>query len=107
MNITHFTVEYIWIFICSFQKVKSVDDYLTANNRMKMFAKLEIGEVVIQISLNENRYRREYLMLRLDGFSTELAYTVWINNNNEMKHCGVAVHACLRGIRMADKLHTG
>ncbi|XP_021357659.1 vacuolar protein sorting-associated protein 13A-like, partial [Mizuhopecten yessoensis] len=92
--------------LASYRKVKSVDDYITENNRMQMFMRASIGEIVIQVSLEQNRQRREYLMFRLDGFTADMAYTVWISKNKVIP-CGVAFHARLRGIGMADKLHRG
>ncbi|XP_033739387.1 vacuolar protein sorting-associated protein 13A-like [Pecten maximus] len=90
----------------SYRKVKAVDDYITDNNRMQMFMRASIGEIVIQVSLEQNHQRREYLMFRLDGFTADMAYTVWIDRNKVIP-CGIAFHARLRGIGMADKLHRG
>ncbi|KAK3096835.1 hypothetical protein FSP39_003796 [Pinctada imbricata] len=89
-----------------FQKVKSVDDFLSRNVKMKMLIRVQLGELLVQMSLEQNKKTVDYLMFRLDRIEANMATLVY-TGASAPSSCGMEFHAIVGGIRMADKLHTG
>ena len=85
--------------------MRSVDDYLSANNRMRMCMRIQIIELVIQLSLQEGKQRKEYLMFRLDPVIVDMANTMYLDKNGKPVDCGYAMYASVGAFKMADKLH--
>ncbi|VDI41618.1 Hypothetical predicted protein, partial [Mytilus galloprovincialis] len=88
-----------------FLSVRSVEDYLSDNNRMRMYIRIQIVELVIQLSLQEAKQRKEYLMFRLDPVIVDMASTMYLDKNGKPVDCGYAMYASVGAFKMADKLH--
>ncbi|XP_052088041.1 intermembrane lipid transfer protein VPS13C-like isoform X4 [Mytilus californianus] len=88
-----------------FLSVRSVEDYLSDNNRMRMYIRIQIVELVIQLSLQQEKQRKEYLMFRLDPVIVDMASTMYLDKNGKPVDCGYAMYASVGAFKMADKLH--
>ncbi|CAG2212445.1 VPS13A_C [Mytilus edulis] len=86
-----------------FLSVRSVEDYLSDNNRMRMYIRIQIVELVIQLSLQEAKQRKEYLMFRLDPVIVDRASTMYLDKNGKPVDCGYAMYASVGAFKMADK----
>ena len=93
------------LMIFRFLSVRSVDDYLSTNNRMRMYIRVQIVELVIQLSLQQDRHRKDYLMFRLDPVIVDMASTFYLDKNGKPVDCGYALYASVGAFKMADKSH--
>lgn len=72
---------------------------------MRMYIRIQIVELVIQLSLQEAKQRKEYLMFRLDPVIVDMASTMFLDKNGKPVDCGYAMYASVGAFKMADKLH--
>lgn len=73
---------------------------------MRMCIRVQIVELVIQLSLQQDRVRRqEYLMFRLDPVIVDMASTMYLDKNGRPVDSGYAIYTSIGAFKMADKLH--
>lgn len=87
--------------------VRSVEDYLTDRVKMKTYLRLQVAEMVLQISHGEGSESRDYLMFRLDRISADTALLNFVGDSEAPRQCGSAMFASVGALSLADKLHTG
>nr|XP_034335213.1 vacuolar protein sorting-associated protein 13A isoform X3 [Crassostrea gigas] len=87
--------------------VRSVEDYLTDRVKMKTYLRLQVAEMVLQISQGEGSESRDYLMFRLDRISADTALLNFVGDSEAPRQCGSAMFASVGALSLADKLHTG
>lgn len=87
--------------------VRSVEDYLTDRVKMKTYLRLQVAEMVLQISQGEGSEARDYLMFRLDRISADMALLNFVGDSEAPHQCGTAMFASIGALSLADKLHTG
>ncbi|XP_061177627.1 intermembrane lipid transfer protein VPS13A-like [Saccostrea echinata] len=89
--------------------IRSVEDYLTDRVKMKMYVRLQIAEMVLQISQGHGNEARDYLMFRLDRISADMAVLYYVEGSTTTppSQCGTAVFASVGALSLADKLNKG
>ncbi|XP_056015608.1 intermembrane lipid transfer protein VPS13A-like isoform X3 [Ostrea edulis] len=85
--------------------IRSVEDYLTERVKMRIYLRLQIAEMVLQIS--QKSEGRDYLMFRLDRISADMAVLDYVQDSQTPSQCGMAAVASVGALSLADKLHTG
>jgi hypothetical protein len=63
--------------------------------------RIQIIELVIQLSLQEGKQRKEYLMFRLDPVIVDMANTMYLDKNGKPVDCGYAMYASVGAFKMA------
>ena len=94
-------------FFVSDHPVRSVEDYLTDRVKMRLYLRLQVAEMVLQVYQGQGGGARDYLMFRLDRISADMALLNFVGDSQPPSPCGVAMFASVGALSLADKLHTG
>ena len=90
--------EYLCVFVlCRNLEVPAVDDHTSPTNTINTLVRLQLGEVVVQISKSADKIDTPYLMLRINRLCVDVALTAY----------GLAVQSSLGAVQLVDKIHTG
>nr|XP_022286655.1 vacuolar protein sorting-associated protein 13A-like isoform X3 [Crassostrea virginica] len=87
--------------------VRSVEDYLTDRVKMRLYLRLQVAEMVLQVYQGQGGGARDYLMFRLDRICADMALLNFVGDSQPPSPCGVAMFASVGALSLADKLHTG